>query len=119
MYGSLKRIRPLLTAVILHTVKKQEKTKLKVLFIGGTGVISSACSALCAERGFDLWLLNRGKSFRPPPKGAKVIRADIRKTSEVRSALDRLDFDAVVDWVAFDVVHVKNVVKRDALKILS
>jgi len=81
---------------------------LKVLFIGGTGVISSACAALCVERGFDLWLLNRGKSFRPPPKGAKTLRADIRKSAEVRSALARLDFDVVVDWVAYEVVHVKN-----------
>jgi nucleoside-diphosphate-sugar epimerase len=89
-------------------VNKQEKTELKVLFIGGTGVISSACSALCMERGFDLWLLNRGKSFRPPPTGAKLIRADIRKTAEVRSALAHLDFDAVVDWIAYEVDHVKN-----------
>ena len=81
---------------------------MKVLFIGGTGVISSACAALCVERGFDLWLLNRGKSFRPPPGGAKLIKADIRKTAEVRSALARLDFDVVVDWVAYDVGHVKN-----------
>jgi len=36
---------------------------LKVLFIGGTGVISSACAQLCVETGNDLWLLNRGKSF--------------------------------------------------------
>ena len=99
---------PSLTAGILHRVKKQEKTKLKVLFIGGTGVISSACAALCVERGSDLWLLNRGKSFRPPPTGARLLRADIRKTADVRSALARLDFDVVVDWVAYDVGHVKN-----------
>jgi nucleoside-diphosphate-sugar epimerase len=96
-----------LIALILHAAKKQEKTELKVLFIGGTGVISSACSALCVERGFDLWLLNRGKSFRPPPTGAKLIRADIRETAEVRSALARLDFDVVVDWIAYEVGHVR------------
>jgi nucleoside-diphosphate-sugar epimerase len=81
---------------------------LKVLFIGGTGVISSACAALCAENGFDLWLLNRAKNFRPPPMDANLIRADIRKTAEVRSAIARLDFDVVVDWIAYDVGHVKN-----------
>jgi len=81
---------------------------MRVLFIGGTGVISSACSALCAEQGFDLWLLNRGKSFRPPLQGVKAIRADIRNTAEVRSAIAGLDFEVVVDWVAYDVDHVKN-----------
>lgn len=33
---------------------------MKILFIGGTGVISSACSALALERGLELFLLNRG-----------------------------------------------------------
>jgi len=39
---------------------------------------------------------------------ANLIRADIRKTAEVRSAIARLDFDVVVDWIAYDVGHVKN-----------
>jgi len=60
------------------------------------------------ENGFDLWLLNRGNNFRTPPKGAKLIRADIRKIAEVTSAISRLVFDVVVDWIAYDVGHVKN-----------
>jgi hypothetical protein len=40
---------------------------MKVLFIGGTGVISSACSPLAVERGMDLYLLNRGQTRRPIP----------------------------------------------------
>lgn len=35
---------------------------MKVLFIGGTGIISSACSALAVERGIELYHLNRGQS---------------------------------------------------------
>ena len=33
---------------------------MKVLFIGGTGNISSYVSKLLLEKGFDLYLLNRG-----------------------------------------------------------
>jgi len=33
---------------------------MDVLFIGGTGVISTACSTLAVERGIQLTLLNRG-----------------------------------------------------------
>jgi hypothetical protein len=33
-----------------------------VLFIGGSGIISSACSRLAAERDIDLFVLNRGLS---------------------------------------------------------
>ncbi|MCE1255337.1 MAG: NAD-dependent dehydratase, partial [Anaerolineae bacterium] len=51
---------------------------MKVLFIGGTGVISSGVSKLALERGNDLYLLNRGQSSRPAPEGAKVLTGDIR-----------------------------------------
>lgn len=74
---------------------------MKVLFIGGTGTISTACSRLAVERGIELYLLNRGKSKRPIPGGAKVLHGDIRQPDSVRSALGKLEFDAVVDWVAF------------------
>ena len=47
---------------------------MKVLFIGGTGIISSACSQLAIERGIDLYLLNRGSTTpRPVPEGARVL----------------------------------------------
>lgn len=74
---------------------------MKVLFIGGTGIISSACSQLAVERGIDLYLLNRGQSSRPVPAGAKVLTADINNIHSVQQALDGHTFDAVVDWIAF------------------
>src|SRR5918997_2605215 len=80
----------------------------KVLFVGGSGIISSACSALAVERGMDLYLLNRGRSTdRPVPAGATVLRGDIRDPESVTKAIDGLDFDAVVDWVAFTPEHVR------------
>src|ERR1700676_2593408 len=76
--------------------------KLKVLFIGGSGVISSACSRVAVESGIDLFVLNRGQStIRPLPPGVTMLRADIRKPRTVREEIKDLDFDAVVDWVAF------------------
>ena len=74
---------------------------MRVLFIGGTGVISSACSDLALQRGVELYLLNRGQTQRPIPRGARVIHADIRDPGATRQALDNLIFDAVVDWIAF------------------
>lgn len=80
----------------------------KVLFIGGTGVISSASSALAVERGYDLYLLNRGASTtRPVPEGATVLHGDIRDPDSARAALGDHEFDAVVDWVAFTPEHVR------------
>lgn len=80
---------------------------MKVLFIGGTGIISSACSPLAIERGFDLYLLNRGQSSRPVPKGAKVIQGDIRDPESVRQALGDQSFDVVVNWIAYTADHVE------------
>ncbi|HZL46112.1 MAG TPA: NAD-dependent epimerase/dehydratase family protein [Opitutaceae bacterium] len=74
---------------------------MKVLFIGGTGIISSACSKLALERGIELYLLNRGQSVRPVPEGARVLRGDVREPRSARAALGDLSFDVVVDWIAF------------------
>ena len=79
---------------------------MKVLFIGGTGVISSACAELALARGIELYLLNRGESARPASAGARTLRADIRDRAGTRAALSGLAFDAVVDWVAFTPEHV-------------
>jgi nucleoside-diphosphate-sugar epimerase len=74
---------------------------MKVLFIGGTGIISTACVTRALDKGIDLTLLNRGKSFRPTPDGVKTIAADIHDPASLRSALAGHDFDVVVDWIAY------------------
>jgi nucleoside-diphosphate-sugar epimerase len=82
---------------------------LKVLFIGGSGIISSASSRLAVERGIDLYVLNRGATqLRPLPPEAAVLHADVHDPVSVRAALGDLEFDAVVDWVAFTPEHVRS-----------
>jgi nucleoside-diphosphate-sugar epimerase len=81
---------------------------LRVLFIGGSGVISSACSRVAVDRGIELSVLNRGhNSTRPLPPGVSTLQADIRDPEAVRDQLRDLEFDAVVDWVAFTPQHVR------------
>jgi len=75
---------------------------MKVLFIGGTGIISSACSELAVARGIDLYHLNRGKSVSVRAiNGVKTIQADIRNFSEAQKALGDHHFDVVVNWIGF------------------
>jgi len=79
-----------------------------VLFIGGSGVISSACSRVAVDSGIELFVLNRGRStVRPLPPGASMLRADIREPGSVRDEISDREFDAVVDWVAFTPDHVR------------
>ena len=73
---------------------------MKVLFIGGTGNISTSVSRLAVERGIDLYLLNRGNR-KPDIPRAKSIKADISKPDEVRKALGDQQWDVVVNWIAF------------------
>jgi nucleoside-diphosphate-sugar epimerase len=80
---------------------------MKVLFIGGTGVISSACAELTVEKGFGLYLLNRGETKRNAPKAAHILRGDIRDRSSAEAALGNNTFDVVVNWVAFTPEHIK------------
>jgi nucleoside-diphosphate-sugar epimerase len=84
-------------------------SKLKVLFIGGTGVISSACvREAVASHDIELYVLNRGKSAtRGVPDGVTELRGDARDPASVRQAVRGLDFDSVVDFVAFTPYHVQ------------
>jgi nucleoside-diphosphate-sugar epimerase len=84
-------------------------SKLKVLFIGGTGVISSACvrEAVGGDHDVELFVLNRGQSARVLPPGVTELRGDVREAESVRKAVAGLDFDSVVDFVAFTAGHVR------------
>jgi len=81
---------------------------MRVLFIGGTGIISSGCARRLVERpGVQLSFLTRGQTSRPVPKGVEVIQGDVRDPASVRAALGERTFDAVVNWVAFTTAHVQ------------
>ena len=81
---------------------------LKVLFIGGSGVISSACSRRAVEVGIELTVLNRGTTTkRALPDGVRVVQADIRDPASVGAALGAETFDVVTDFIAFTPLHVQ------------
>ncbi len=73
---------------------------MKVLFIGGTGFISSAVSRMAVERGFELYLLNRGIRSSEIA-GSQTSIGDIHDPASMSNALKDLKFDVVVDWIAF------------------
>lgn len=72
---------------------------MKILFIGGTGNISSSVSKACVARGIELHLLNRGTRDTRIP-GARVIRADINRPDDLVSLREQ-HWDSVVDWIAY------------------
>ncbi len=73
---------------------------MKVLFVGGTGIISSGVSKLAVEKGIELYHFNRGKSHRKI-EGVKQISGDIRNVAESKDTLKNYHFDVVVNWITF------------------
>jgi nucleoside-diphosphate-sugar epimerase len=73
---------------------------MRTLFIGGTGMISSAVSRLGVAEGIELTLLNRGEHASELP-GTRRLIVDVNHPENVRAALAGLEFDVVVDWIAF------------------
>ena len=74
-----------------------------VLFIGGTGIISSACTALAVERGMEVFLLNRGATTArgPLPTSAVSLTGDANDIDSLRAAVGDREFDVVADFRAF------------------
>ena len=75
---------------------------MKILFIGGTGNISTAVSHLTVSKGHELWLLNRGRRTVTVP-GAHSLVADVRDENSVASAIAPHRFDVVANFIAFNV----------------
>lgn len=73
-----------------------------ILFIGGTGTISSACVREALGQGFAVTVLNRGRTtLRPAPDGVEVIRADLEDDRSLASAIGSRSFDVVADFMTF------------------
>jgi nucleoside-diphosphate-sugar epimerase len=80
---------------------------MKILFIGGTGNISSTLSRQLVEQGHELHLINRGRSSKYPlPKGVKVISHDVH-SGQAPDVLRGARYDVVVDWIAFTTADVE------------
>lgn len=83
---------------------------MKILFIGGTGTISSAITRALVNKGEDVWLLNRGnRNDEFKGKVKELIVKDVNDESEVLSILGNEKFDVVCDFIGF----VKEQIERD------
>ena len=80
---------------------------MRVLFIGGTGIISTACTHLAAQRGIDLTLATRGRRAADLPAGVQTLTLDMDDAPGAARALADASFDVVVDWIAFTPAHIE------------
>lgn len=75
---------------------------MKVLFIGGTGTISMAISKLVLQKGWDLYLINRGnRNSVAGLEKANFITVDVNDEAAVAEKIKNLHFDVVCDFIGF------------------
>jgi nucleoside-diphosphate-sugar epimerase len=87
---------------------------MKVLIIGGTGLISSAVVAQLVERCDEVSIITRGQSPRSLPAGARHITGDRTEPGFVEQMRAGPNFDCVIDMVCFEPVEAENAVRAFA-----
>jgi nucleoside-diphosphate-sugar epimerase len=78
---------------------------MKILFIGGTGNISTDCAALLHERGHEILVLTRGRAEVPP--GYRSIVADRKDGAAMRAALKGVQPEVVLNFLGYDLPEVR------------
>lgn len=73
---------------------------MKILLIGGTGIISTCIANEAVARGIDIYLLNRGHRPQFVPDGAKVIIGDVNDP-ETPKKLAGMHFDVIADFIVY------------------
>ena len=85
----------------------------KILYVGGTGTISASCVAASSAAGYDVSVLNRGRSsaVRPLPPDVEHIACDAGDPDAVRDALAGRRFDTVVNVTVFTAEQARSAVE--------
>lgn len=81
---------------------------MKVLLIGGTGIISMAVARQLARDGHELYLLNRGnRNTELTAPNIQYLPGDIHDEANVLETLYGLNFDVVADFIAYQPSHLE------------
>ncbi len=74
---------------------------MKILFIGGTGNISAACTRLALARGMEIYHLNRGNRYDEFNSKITRLVGDAYHTESIKKAISGKIFDVVVNFIAY------------------
>lgn len=83
---------------------------MRVLVIGGTGVISRAIVSELLDRNDDVTILNRGTSKLTFGRDLEWIVQDKRDDDGFRAALNGRHFDAIIDMISFNKEHARQTI---------
>jgi nucleoside-diphosphate-sugar epimerase len=78
---------------------------MKILLLGGSGILSSEICLLALNKGYDVSMINRGKRKENIDSRATIIISDL-KNDEVGKIRDKMSgevYDVVIDFVSYNV----------------
>lgn len=81
---------------------------MKVLLLGGTGVLSSAVLEACLSKEFDTYVLNRGHHNIQQLPLDHILISDLRDSKSVAEIIGSLTFDVIVDFLSYTPTHLSN-----------
>lgn len=92
---------------------RHDGAALRVLYLGGTGTISTACVRLSVESGMQVSVLNRGNNSaaRDLPDGVTWLTGDVTDDRSLLAAMGDEKFDSVVNFLSYDAADVARMVK--------
>lgn len=80
---------------------------MKVLIIGGTGLIGRKITALAAAKGYECSILSRGLKGADIPENVEIIKGDRYDPVSLKNAVGQRYFDVVVDQTCYNVGQAK------------
>src|SRR5919202_3173629 len=101
-------------SVLSHLVHDHhiEEQHVKILIIGGTGLISTAITRYLRERGDDVTLYNRGRTGAAVPDGTQIITGDRTNYAAFEQQMTQAGpFDCVVDMVCYEPEEAESAVR--------
>lgn len=94
--------------LLRKNVLERKYVNMKVLLIGGTGILSSDTTRLCIDRGYEVFLFNRGSRNNFTGDNLHYLIGDINKTDTAKEILRDHYFDVVIDYITYGVSTLKS-----------
>ena len=82
---------------------------MKVLLIGGTGILSTDIVEEALNRNYEVYIINRGHNVID--SRVKIIIGDIRNIEQIKQKLGNEKFDVVIDFLSFHKEQLENTLK--------
>ena len=81
---------------------------MRLLIIGGTGVLSTAVVAEALRKGVSVTMINRGNRASNIPDNVILIKSDCRDYDTIERHIQSQYYDAVIDFLCYDEAQAKS-----------